>query len=545
MYVQSLIDLYNQQNDNDQKQSNQTQNTTGQGAGYLQQLQNNTTNANQPPTGYMPNINPTPTGTNTPGQTVTANMASQQPQQTPNGWIPPPGYLDGSAQKQQNIQNMPGSYQKGYGLGQIAAQQLINSRDANNRANETQSFTRQAFTKEQQISMGMQQAAAQGGYGGVVDYLNTADPERSLKIQQTKTDLDTSMLKADSLATMTDLQKKDALFQGYGLLGKMGATLLSSPADQRSSLYQTMLPMVKAINPDAPDTLNQQATNMFLLGAGQASPDNALWSAKQDVLSQAGEVEKASDRLQALAAAGVPTTSPKYQAATLDYQNAKNTNTLKQANVDDLSTKQTTSQQQSNTSNLNNFVKFQDTVDKQSKDMMSLEQPIRQFNVAQAAFQKNPQDPTAIQNMAAAISNFAGVKKINPNIMNYFLQTDSKAGDLMNNIESAINGKDQKYLTSKETIGRISQLGQDTIKLLNDHQNQIINQYKPIADKYLGDDANNINWHSSIPVSPTGIKTPSEAQLLQDANTRIKNGQPPQEVVNLLQQVRQKYGYIQ
>ena len=250
--------------------------------------------------------NPTPTGTTIPGQMVTANMPTSQQQaqgNQVNGWVPPPGYLQGSTNQQlqnslgTNPANMSGMGQKGYAEGVIAGHQMMNADQAQGNANEMQTFKRQEITKQQQISMGMQQAAAKGGYGGVVDYLNTADPDRALQVQQAKTQLDQAMMKSESMAMQNDLQKKQSLFAGYGLLGKMGATILAAPQNERQALYQQMLPMVKAVNPDAPDNV-AAATPMFMLGAGQSMPDSAIWQAKSDSTDANSEIGKAQEDLK-------------------------------------------------------------------------------------------------------------------------------------------------------------------------------------------------------------------------------------------------------
>lgn len=163
----------------------------------------------------------------------------------------------------------------------------------------------QLFEKEQALQAGMAMASQQGGYEAVIDYLKQTDPERAIKFTKSKLDLDRDMMKNEAYSALLPTQKAQALAEGYGILGNMGMALLKAPENDRAGLYQQMLPIVKTVNPEAPDTLNNDAVNMLALGAYQAMPANVLYAGNKENIKYQSQVGKAlSDYQSAVAAYG-------------------------------------------------------------------------------------------------------------------------------------------------------------------------------------------------------------------------------------------------
>jgi hypothetical protein len=540
-----------------QQQQGQQQQQQQQIAAGMQQQQQGQQQQNQ-----QQAVNPTPTGTTQQGATTTAGSPSIGATQAPVGWTPPKGYFNGSTNGAlqnslgTNPANMSGAGQEAYAKGMLAGQQFLSNKDANSRANENQTFMRQAVTKQQQIAAGMQQAAVTGGYGGVIDYLRTADPDKAMQFESNKATLDQSMLKTQSLQMMNDQQKQDALFHGYSLLGKMGATILAAPETDRDNLYQHMVPMVKAVmGPDTPSNWSAAAPN-FLLAAGQAMPDSARWAAADSAKTTAGDVETASNRLQSLANAGVAADSPQYKAAQLDYNTKVDNNLLKQSQADELVHKQasddastTKDQAALQQTRLKNTNQFQTNYDKQSKPFTDMATAMRNFQTAQQAMQSDPTNPNANMQMAAAMNSLEGIRRINPGMVNMALQTDSKAGEFFNKIASLANAQDKSYLTSPEAIGRMNKIGTAVMQKLNNDQLVVNNLYKPQATKYLQggtgssqyNDATSINWHE-----PTSMNNPNATLTKNDidgwAQQQLAKGRTANEITPIVQKYYQKLG---
>lgn len=129
---------------------------------------------------------------------------------------------------------------------------------------------------------GMKAAAQTGGYNGVIDYLSVTDPEKAIKFHKEKLELDASIMQNDVMQTLVPTQKAKAMVEGYGALGKMGYALLNAKPNERAEMYKQMLPMIKTVNPNAPDSLDDKATGMFMLASSQAQPENILFGEKQN-----------------------------------------------------------------------------------------------------------------------------------------------------------------------------------------------------------------------------------------------------------------------
>jgi len=142
-------------------------------------------------------------------------------------------------------------------------------------AQEKFSWERDAYTKQKDITAGMENAAAENGYTGVIDYLKTRDPMMAITFHAEKLKLDNAISNNEVVQAKTKNEVSQAMFDSYAVLGKMGSTLMAAAPEDRDTLYKQMLPMVRKVNPEAPDNV-EDATPMFLLGISQATPANQM-----------------------------------------------------------------------------------------------------------------------------------------------------------------------------------------------------------------------------------------------------------------------------
>lgn len=161
-------------------------------------------------------------------------------------------------------------------------------------------WKRQDVHRQQAISLGMQQAAAENGYEGVIDYLKTADPERALEFTNKKLDLDQKMLSTDTMKSLAPVQQANALVEGYGVFGRMGQALLNAPEQDRAPMYEQMKPIMAAVmgKDNVPGTL-QEAVPTLLLGSGQFNPNSQLFQANNMMLGVKSEMGQTIDALSA------------------------------------------------------------------------------------------------------------------------------------------------------------------------------------------------------------------------------------------------------
>lgn len=178
--------------------------------------------------------------------------------------------------------NVPGVGELGVDIegaakGVLMAQENSREERKMSMLEEQQSWKRHDVEREQAIQLGMSQAAQQGGYEGVIKYLQNADPVRAIQFHELKLGLDQSMMKTDVMKAQSQTKIAEAMAEGYGVIGKMGLALLKADPQDRQNMYKQMLPMIKQVNPDAPTSLNDKAISMFMLSAAQATPQNQLF----------------------------------------------------------------------------------------------------------------------------------------------------------------------------------------------------------------------------------------------------------------------------
>lgn len=495
--------------------------------------------------------NPTPTGTNIPGQVVTANMPnmSANPQQAgypnqimsatpnPNGGPminPNPAAVITSTNNanKPDLSNMSGIQLGGYAKGLLAAHGMDLENQANARANETQTFQREEITKQQQIQMGMQQAAKTGGFGGVLEYLQTADPTQALKMQQSKASLDTQILQNQRLSMMNDQQKQAALVQGYGILGKMAVTLMRAPPEDRENMYQRILPIVQTVVPNAPTTLNNDASNILLLGAGQATPESILFNAqKQAMFAQSADGKLNMDIQQALNRGETPASSPGLAALIAKRDSVVNDAMVKQAQVTELKTKSLLNDQASAKNdqelqvakyNLNS--KVDGDYQKASKPFTDIYKPYQAFQGALQSY-SNGGGGAAATAMSMAAMKLMGSNRITPSILADMEQTDRGISSWYVKAKEEADAK-QKIDMTPEAASRLNNLVTYVYKKYGNDQLQTNAQYGNLASQYKIDH-NAITWHN-----PMDTTVDTAAAIDQRAQAAIAAGAPEAAVIS-------------
>lgn len=161
-----------------------------------------------------------------------------------------------------------------------------NAQNENNREERKLGMTEELFgwkkeekQRQDQLRAGMMSAANDGGYEGVIQYLQTADPEKAIEFHKAKLSLDNDIMSNDVLKTTSKFQKDNAMMESYGLLGKIGYGIMKLPPEMRQVAYDQTMPMIKQINPNAPDKVTEAAP-MFMLSMAQAMPSNILFKAQ-------------------------------------------------------------------------------------------------------------------------------------------------------------------------------------------------------------------------------------------------------------------------
>lgn len=159
-------------------------------------------------------------------------------------------------------------------------------------------WKRTDHSRQTAIQIGMQQAAQENGYEGVIDYLKTADPDRAIEYTNKKLSLDQKMLQTDTMKALAPAQQANALIEGYGVMGRMGQAILNAPAGDRSAMYEHMKPILGAVmgQDNVPGSL-EEAKSTLLLGAGQFNPNSQLFQANNQLLGIKTDLGQTIDAL--------------------------------------------------------------------------------------------------------------------------------------------------------------------------------------------------------------------------------------------------------
>jgi len=220
-----------------------------------------------------------------------ATNPAQQAPIVPAGADPSLGWMQGvmAAKDLQFKQNEDANRK---GMLDIAQHGDIREERVSMHGAESFDWKRQDRAQEQFIQQGMATSFQQGGYEGVIDFLGANDPQRAMDFTKQKLELDASIMGNKVMQSLVPSKQAEAMVEGYNVIGKMGQSLLNAPEQDRSGMYQHMLPIIKTINPNASDGLDSNAINMFMLAAGQAMPESQLFGAQRAQLTSESAMGK-------------------------------------------------------------------------------------------------------------------------------------------------------------------------------------------------------------------------------------------------------------
>lgn len=143
------------------------------------------------------------------------------------------------------------------------------------------SMERKSYDDEAAIQHGMVQAAQQGGYNNVIEYLKTADPAKALLFHSAKLKLDSDIMGNEVLQAQLPVQKEQALLDTYKVAGKFAAGILGAPAELQADMYKQSQPMLNKFIPGMSTEYDDKAKATLTLMMAQGSPDNIAYANKK------------------------------------------------------------------------------------------------------------------------------------------------------------------------------------------------------------------------------------------------------------------------
>lgn len=158
---------------------------------------------------------------------------------------------------------------------------------------------------QKDIDKGLGTALQEGGYTAAIEYLKTADPQKAIIYHSAKLSLDKQIMENETMKVTAPLEQQKAMYESYGLMGKMGAGIERMPTpEDKQRAWNLARPMISKIWPGAPAEYNADAQTAMKLAMAQGTPANILFDAQAGVQKFQSRIMKANSDLQAAVRSG-------------------------------------------------------------------------------------------------------------------------------------------------------------------------------------------------------------------------------------------------
>lgn len=410
--------------------------------------------------------------------------------------------------------------------------------------------------KEMETEEGMEAAAQQGGYEGVIEYLKTADPEKAIMFHAGKLKLDAAIMSNETMSALLPVEKSKALLESYGIIGKIGQGILNAKPQDRQNMWDAIAPMRKQLFGDNGPQNLEEALPVFMLGVAQATPESQAFGLGKQSEALNSELGKTAVALSELSKAGktlendqlAHDLSEKYKALQTKDQMilAKASEfelTKKSSEVQMAKTKKEADLKQLNLDNT-----LSDRYEKESKKTRDFMEQRNNFYAAYKNYQdaKLTKDPKLTAAAQTAMNRTVGIM-FNP--AGAFADSDAVAFAAGDNILNQYL-KDAKSLYSETGIVKANDKEVESLKTLLDsltesripRQKEINDKYKSQLEQFHGS-KNAINF-IDLPQSQKDKPVPYNAQQLQQkAQEAIaKNPKRKDIIMQMLESDLQKLG---
>lgn len=352
-------------------------------------------------------------------------------------------------------------------------------------ANEMKQFGWQEKDRQKSeiLKANMADAMQQGGYSAVVELLKSQDPAQAIQFHSEKLKLDAQIMGNEVMQAVGKNEIDKAMVESYATLGKFGAAINQAKTpEEADAMYKQILPMIKKINPEAPNSL-EKARSMLSLAAAQATPADQLFKANNGAVTMNSNVAKIDSDIQSRIRAGVPMDDPGMQAlvAARDTYVAKGQQAIIQKTATELRMKSQGVQNESTV--YRNTQGLQKDIATASKDYLGFMDTYTGVKATLETLQKDPTNSAAQGSlgrlMAAAVQK--GVltdKDVSQTVM-----SEAGVNELIKNYANPWAKGELTNLSPRE-IKNLSNLFDSTAKMKTERQNIIEGQFKDTLGGY-------------------------------------------------------------
>lgn len=428
-----------------------------------------------------------------------------------------------------------------------ANQSQDNANQSQDNANASENRTQTTFLNEQQLQLGMRQASEQGGFDAVIDFLRTADPVKAVQFNRMKLELDDKMAESEVIQTALPAKKAAAMVEGYEVLGKMGMALLQANDDDRGNMYKQMLPIIKTVNPGASASLDQNAVDMFVLAAAQATPTNTLATSQKQMAMAKTEYGQTAMAMDELSRSGKKD-SDLYRNLEMHskaLQSKDNEAFLQQTKAQMAINEQMGGDPEQNAKINQQYAKQLQSLS--SAYLSSVEGFKTMTSNLQVIDQYGPSDSRSA--IALVAMRRTMVKDLNKGPMTdkdvAELQGTAGLGTMSKKATAFLTGSNVPLNSSE--VSQVAELYKTYMQTKQASQIQVENQFKQFSTQFKHNDGSPIiNWDNMPLPSKLGgalidsnVKPPLEAVLQQQADAAIKAGKDPSAVKQRIQEILQ------
>lgn len=362
------------------------------------------------------------------------------------------------------------------------------------------------YKREVAIREGMAQASQLGGYTGVVEFLKQVDPDKALKFEMKKNDLDQALMSTDVYKMAHSNDKLKVMVEGYDILSKMGSGLLFAKPEERGAMYEGMKPLFAQVlgEGNVPDTV-EAATPMLMMAAAQNDPKNLIANANVTNIKAASAIGKLQQDARAYLQAGGSVDDKDYKQiqTQIDALNNKAKQTEMVAFDMEVKQKQAVVRQskdkiqaQAAAAQLDKTVG--DMYKKDSKGYETYLETSAGLEAAINALKQNPDDPIAKVALKrnVAMANNKG-QLTDPDVQD-FAQSDSVLIQVLKKVESATTGTE--VVLNPDEIGRLVNLADHMKDVQESRQAKRNRFWQEQAKSYSTEDHQvKINYYQAVP----------------------------------------------
>lgn len=271
---------------------------------------------------------------------------------------------------------------------------------------ETHELEMQKARSATMIQEGLADAFKNGGYLAQVDFLaNNGMPNEAITLQAAKLKLDDQIMQMPVMKAKGDAEIAESKSKIYAAGGAFAKTLMDTPKEEQSQMYQVMKPAMTSIFGEdfMPKEWGLEASAKFQMMIANATPAAQLYEAKKGLEYSDTEIGKLQMTIDKMKKNGMTMNDPGLKAATtaLAAETAKAQNSLLEVNRTQMTMEK--DKMQTKESQYKNRLELINNVSKGSERWNKIEATKWLVEDSMQTLEKDPKNSIAQNNIVKAV----------------------------------------------------------------------------------------------------------------------------------------------